>query len=218
MSLREWAVPPLPGEDLVEREVTVGGTTASIAAHERFVDALDMVVEQVGALGDLAEGTELALTWGLIRFEERDGVLRATTQDSRSVLEIASKRVTDLSQLLWVEESWRAVAAAAGFEADVDVHFRRTKIWVTRQMLDRREPAELRHEAGKAAWFLGEQPFDERLSTNLAGSMKFAGNVFASRPEVIPAMAVPVGWKALVDHDRGIYEIRDGNDRVVPAE
>lgn len=49
----------------------------------------------------------------------------------------------------------------------------------------------------------------------LAASMKFAGNVFTHRPELVPTYCVPLGYRVFAYAEHGITEIRDDSDAVV---
>jgi len=217
VTLAAWTVPPSPGESLTERSFSVAGATVRIAAHQDLAAPLDELVARLERdLDHVAPGTEIELPWDGIRFEERDGELRATSQNSRSPLQIPRERRDDVSQLLWVQQAWAAVQDAAGFESDRSGTYR-TTVWITPQLLDRTDPVEVRrvHAESDDRWLVGEQPFDERLESDLAGSIKFAANLFKYRPEIIPAMCLPTGWRASVEHESGIREIRDHDGGVV---
>lgn len=217
MSLREWVAPLEPAVDLIERQFEAGGRTVRVCAHERLADALDrFIADHVAARSSITDGDLVDMGWGDIRFDERDGELLATSQDARSVL--PRDRYDDITQLLWLNEAWRAVREAAGITEHVVAHHFDTRLYLTRDILKRDTAVELRHlddPQVRSPWFLGERPFDDDLVRNLRGSLKFAGNVMRFRPEVTPAFCLPKDYAADIDVENGITEIRGPGGAVV---
>lgn len=210
MTLAQWATPLEPAVDLIERRVEVAGRTVRVCAHEKLADALDrFIADHVADRASIAADDLVDMGWGDIRFDERDGELLATSQDARSML--PRDRFDDITQLLWLDEAWRAVREAAGIAEHVVAHHFDTKLYLTRDILKRDTAVELRHiddPQVRSPWFLGERPFDDDLVRNLRGSLKFAGNVMRFRPEVTPAFCLPTGYAADIDVENGITEIR----------
>ncbi|MET9677164.1 hypothetical protein ABZY68_29345 [Streptomyces sp. NPDC006482] len=209
--------PPESGP-LVERIVSLGRREVVFRADEAVADALDALVARLSDDGvDAVEGGEVDLGWDSIRFDDRDGVLIATTKDGHTTR--GRVRRDDVTQLLWTLSAWDRVARLSGLEAPVPTRWRdwlyvTVGIFKTDRVLECRRD----HTDGSTLWFIGGEPFDEDLVDRLAGDIAQCVELFALRPEAAAVLGLPLGYVGVIEKERGVVEVRDPQGAVLFSE
>ncbi|MEU3448884.1 hypothetical protein AB0H29_16960 [Streptomyces thermolilacinus] len=203
---------------LVERIVPLGRREVVLRADEAVADELDALVARLSDAGvDAVEGGEVDLGWDNIRFDDRDGVLTATTKDGHDTRR--TRRSDDVTQLLWTLSAWERVARLAALEAPAPTHWR-DSLYMTVGILETGRVLECRRvDIGAATqWFIGGEPFDENLVDRLAGDIARCVELFKFRPEAAAVLGLPIGYTGVVDEERGVVEVRDPHGAVVFAD
>ncbi|MGW9112074.1 hypothetical protein [Microbacterium sp. NPDC055683] len=207
--------PPEWNGEVVERIAELPGEAVVFRAHASAQRELDALIDDIARSGSVAaDGVEIDLGWDRVRFEDRDGVLVATTKDGRSTR--PRVRVDDVTQLLWVRAEWERVAHAAGIDEIVPSHWR-DSLLMTVDVLKGDGPLECRRidVGAETQWFIGARPFDDALVERLRGDIAYCVELFARRPEAVAALGLPVGYSAVVEHGRGVVEVRDPQGAIV---
>ena len=178
---------------------TIGGHSVSATAHDGLAGAIEALFDRISALGGSLIGAELPLGWGAVYLVDSGDGLRVEAPDYRG--RPRSVRTPDLTDSLWVAESQAGVLRAIGAASGIDVDFS--------ALLYYRESAMSGAAVGLFRQQLPEGPFsgliidaypppdaapqtDDLLSSRLHA-------LFRLRPALIPALALPVGYRAVVD-------------------
>ncbi|MFJ8657048.1 hypothetical protein ACIRNU_32355 [Streptomyces rochei] len=203
---------------MVERIVSLGLREVVFRADEAVAEELDALVARLADMGvDAAAGGEVDLAWDTIRFDDRDGVLLATTKDGHDTRR--THRRDDVTQLLWVLSAWDRVARLAGLEAPTPTYWR-DSLYMTVDVLKTDRVLECRRVdiGSPTQWFIGGERFDENLVDRLAGDIARCVELFKFRPEAVAVLGLPVGYAGVVDKERGVIEVRDPAGAVVFSE
>lgn len=203
---------------LVERIVSLGRREVVFRADEAVAEKLDALVARLSDVGvDAVEGGEIDLGWDSIRFDDRDGVLIATTKDGHDTRR--TRRRDDVTQLLWTLSAWDRVARLARLEASTPTHWH-DSLYMTVDILRTDRVLECRRVdiGASTQWFIGGEPFDEKLVDQLAGDIARCVELFTLRPEAAAVLGLPVGYVGVVDKEHGVIEVRDPKDAVVFSE
>jgi hypothetical protein len=208
-------VRPPEGGLLVKRIVPLGQREVVFRAHEDLAERLDALVARLADAGvDAVEGGEVDLGWDRIRFDDRDGVLTATTKDGHDTRR--TRRRDDVTQVLWTLAAWDRVAELAGLERPAPTHWCDT-LYMTVDILRTARVLECRRVdiGSPTQWFVGGEPFDDKLVDRLAGDIARCVELFKFRPEAAAVLGLPIGWVGVVDRDHGVVEVRDPEGAVV---
>jgi hypothetical protein len=200
---------------LTERIVSLGRSEVVFRADEAVAGELDALVARLSGAGvEAVEGGEVGLGWDSIRFDDRDGVLTATTKDGHDTRR--THRRDDVTQLLWTLSAWDRVARLARLEAPTPTHWR-DSLYMSVDILKTDRVLECRRlDIGATTqWFIGGEPFDENLVDRLAGDIARCVELFKFRPEAAAVLGLPVGYTGVVDKEHGVVEVRDSQDVVV---
>jgi hypothetical protein len=206
--------PPESGP-LIERIVALGRREVVFRADEAVAEQLDALVARLSDAGvDAAEGGEVGLGWDSVRFDDRDGLLVATTKDGHDTRR--TRRRDDVTQLLWTMSAWDRVARLAGLDAPTPTHWH-DSLYMAVDILKTDRVLECRRVdiGSPTQWFIGGEPFDDNLVDRLAGDIARCVELFKFRPEAAAVLGLPVGYVGVVDKDHGVVEVRDPKGAVV---